>query len=107
MGFVKVVVLDADSSPMLMFVASDDSHVKKQPTAANAENVARGAMCTPALPRIAIAERRETWIVWVLHEVLLGHNSCLPPTSTTHMLGIFDFSFTPTSTTQTQAHNAL
>ena len=50
---------------MLMFAASADSHVKKQPTAANAENVARGAMCTPALARIPIAERRETWIVWV------------------------------------------
>ena len=72
MGFVKVVVLDADSSPMLMFVASDDSHVKKQPTAANAENVARGAMCTPALPRIAIAERRETWIVWVCTKCCWG-----------------------------------
>ena len=64
------------------------------------------AMYTPALARIPIAERREAWIVWVLHEVLLGHNSCLPPTSTTHMLEIFDFSLTPTSTTQTQANNA-
>ena len=36
---------------------------------------------TPALARIPIAERREAWIVWVLHEVLLGHNSCLPPTT--------------------------
>ena len=45
---------------MLMFAASADSHVKKQPTAANAENVARGAVCTPVLARIPIAERRET-----------------------------------------------
>ena len=28
------------------------------------------AMYTPALARIPIAERREAWIVWVLHEVL-------------------------------------
>ena len=43
-------------------------------------------------------------LAW-LHACMLErwHDTCLPPTSTAHMRGIFDFSLPPTSTAQTQA----
>ena len=55
-----------DIGPHVTLLKLEDRDIER------GNNVARGAMCTPALPRIAIAERRETWIVWVCTKCCWG-----------------------------------
>ena len=51
----------------------------------------------------------QVYVLAWLHACMLErwHDTCLPPTSTAHMRGIFDFRLPPSSTAQTQGHNDL
>ena len=51
----------------------------------------------------------QVYVLAWLHACMLErwHDTCLPPTSTAHMRGMFDFRLPPSSTAQTQGHNDL